>query len=143
MTKYEIDELLTLQFAGVPEIPAPVGKNTPVWIDAIAKVITVTGRESLAIVRQREYGKPPVIRKTFNDDGVAKVVSLHPYKFLDGGFVPKMEDAAATKRYIAAAYGVPLEKVTGLKKDELKALFYTHCIKMQLENEKNQTDPNE
>lgn len=140
MTAYERDELEALQYAGVPEIPAKVGKDTPVWIDAIAKIVTVTGRDSLAIVRQKEYGKEPVIRKVFNTDGVAKVVSVHPYKFLDGNFVPKLEDAAATKRYIASAYGVPVEKVDGRKKDELKALFYTHCIKAQLEYEKNQTN---
>lgn len=137
MTRTEKEEFYALQCAGVPEMPAPADENTPVWIKAIAKVLTRSCRESYVIVAM-DYGRKPVVVKSFNDDGVVKILSVHPYKFLDNRFVPKLESAAATKRYIAQAYGVPEESVKKLKKEELLRLFYSHCIKTQLAAERNQ-----
>lgn len=139
MTKSEFEELEVLRYAGVPEIPEAVTDKDPVWIDAIAKVMTVTGRVSYAIVRCIEYGKAPAIRKMLNDEGIARIISIHPYKFLDASFVPKFQNAAETKKFIANVYGVPWEQVLKLKKEELMRLLYTHCIKAQLEYEKNQS----
>lgn len=139
MTKYDLEELAVLKYAELPEIPAAAGEKTPVWIDAVAKIKTMTGRDSFAVVRQVEYGKSPKVRKAFNDEGIGRIVSVHPYKFLDGNFVPSLENAAATKRYIAQVYGVDPERVSKLKKEELSRLFYTHCIKAQLEYEKEQS----
>ncbi|MBR3467085.1 MAG: hypothetical protein IKH15_07710 [Bacteroidales bacterium] len=139
MTKLELEELEVLRYANVPEIPAAADEHTPVWIYAIAKILTTNAQESYAIVRMN-YGRVPTVVKTFNDKGIGKIVSVHPYKFLDSNFVPKLENAAATKKYIAAAYGVSEEEVKKLKKEELLRLFYSHCIKSQLTYEKKQSD---
>lgn len=135
MTRLELEELSALQYAGVPELPEEADEKTPVWIDAIARILTANAQEGFAIVRMN-YGRTPSIMKTFNDGGIARIVSVHPYKFLDANFVPKLSNTTATKQYIAQAYGVPMEKVAHLKKDELLRLFYSHCIKSQLAYEK-------
>lgn len=137
MTKTEREELLALEWAGMPEVPQEATDGTPVWIYAIARVLTYTSRESWAIVRM-DYGRTPAVVKTFSDGGVARILSIHPYKFLDDRFVPKMENAAATKNFIAAAYGVPPDSVARLKKPDLLRLFYMHCIKDQLAYEEKQ-----
>ena len=136
MTKTEQEEFAALKWAGVPEIPAVEDKKTPVWIYAIAKVTTTSNRQSYAIVRQ-DYGRKPNMILSFTDEGILRVDSVHPYKFLDANFVPKLENAAATKGFVAKAYGVPLENIMRLKKHEILRLFYMHCIKTQLESEKN------
>lgn len=138
MNATERDEFDALQWARVPEIPEEVGEGTPVWIYAIAKVTTNLLRRSYAIVRM-DYGRTPVIVKSFTDEGIARIDSVHPYKFLDARFVPKLDSVAATKQYIATAYGVSADDVKGLKKPELLRLFYTHCIKTQLAFEKEQS----
>lgn len=139
MTRTEKDEFYALGWAGIPELPAEADEKTPVWIYAVARITTRTCRDSYAIVRMN-YGRTPEIIKAFNDEGVAGIVSVHPYKFLDSRFVPKMESAAETKRYIANVYGVPEESVKKLKKEEQLRLFYTHCIKTQLAYEKEQSN---
>ena len=139
MTRTEIDELDALRFAGVPEMPAKADENTPVWIYAIARVTTITMQQSYAIVRMN-YGKAPVIVRSFTVDGIATIDSVHPYKFLDAAFVPQLDSAAATKQYVASAYGVGIEEVKKLKKPELLRLFYMHCIKAQLAAEKEQSN---
>ena len=137
MTQTERDEFDALQWAGVPEVPAEADKDTPVWIYAIAKVTTLSCRESYAIVKMN-YGREPVVVKSFCSDGIGRVDSIHPYKFLDGRFVPKFDSASAMKSYIASSYGVTMESVAKLKKPELLRLFYIHCMKTQLEAEKQQ-----
>jgi len=139
MTRTEQDEFYALEWAGVPEVPAEANEETPVWIYAIARILTRHCRDSYAIVRMN-YGRPPEIIKAFNDEGVARIESIHPYKFLESRFVPKLETAAATKQFIANAYNVPVESVKKLKKDELLRLFYSHCIKAQLTFEKEHTN---
>ena len=139
MTRTERDEFEALSFAGVPELPAAADDSTPVWIFAIARILTRSCRESYAIVRMN-YGRQPEVVNAFNDEGVARIESVHPYRFLDARFVPKMETAADTKRFIAHAYGVPEESVKKLKKEELLRLFYMHCIKSQLTYEKEQSN---
>ena len=124
-------------FAGVPELPAEADENTPVWIYAIAKCVTHALRESYVIVKVN-FGKSPVITQAFNTDGVAKITSIHPYKFLEAHFVPKFTRAAETNQYIAEAYGVPLASVQKRKKEERLRLFYSHCVKKLLEYEKEQ-----
>lgn len=139
MTKTEMDELDALRFAGVPEVPAQADENTPVWIYAIARVTTTTMRQSYAIVRMN-YGRDPVIVRSFTVEGIAAIDSVHPYKFLDAAFVPKLDNAAATKQYVASAYGVDVDEVKKLKKPEILRLFYMHCIKVQLEAENRKTN---
>lgn len=134
MSKTDMEEVYALQYAGVPELPKAADKSTPVWIYAIAKVLLYTMRESYVIVAQ-DYGRVPRVIRTFCDAGIAKTLSVHPYKFLDKRFIPNLEDAAATKKYIAGAYGVSLAQVNALKKDELQRLLYSHLIKIQLEAE--------
>lgn len=137
ITRTEREEFEALNWAGVPEIPAAEDKDTPVWIYAIAVVTTTANRKSYAIVRQ-DYGRRPNMIKTFTDEGIARIDSVHPYKFLDANFVPKMENAAATKAYVAGAYGVTTDEIAKLKKPEILRLFYMHCIKTQLAAEKEQ-----
>ena len=139
MIKTEKEEMLALRWAGVPEVPAPADENTPVWIYAIARVRLSNMRESYAIVAM-DYGRDPKVIKSFSEARITEIISVHPYKFLDGMFVPKLESAAATKEYIANAYGVDHSKVASLKKPELMRLLYTHCIKRQLEHENRQSE---
>lgn len=142
MTRYEKEEYEALKWAGVPEIPEAAGKDTPVWIFAIAKVTTRTMSESFAIVKMN-YGCSPFVVKSFSDEGIARIESVHPFKFIDSKYIPKFQDADAARKYIADAYGVPLEEITKLKKKDQLRLLYAHCIKQQLEDEKVKTKRNE
>lgn len=142
MTRYDKEEYEALKWAGVPEIPEAAGKDTPVWIFAIAKVTTKTMSESIAIVKMN-YGRDPIVVKSFSDVGIARIDSVHPYKFLDSGYIPKFPDADSARKYIADAYCVPLEEIAKLKKKDQLRLLYAHCIKQQLEDEKVKTKRNE
>lgn len=142
MNKTQQDETQALMYAGLPEMPAEADATTPVWINAIAKCLSHNLRETYAIVKMN-YGKSPIIVRSFNTDGIAKVVSVHPYKFLDAKFVPKFSRAADTNQYIANVYGVSVSSVSKLKKEERLRLFYTHCIKQQEAYEKEQSQKTE
>ena len=142
MTRHEREEFEALQWAGVPEIPEAAGKDTPAWIYAVAKVTTRLMDESFAIVKMN-YGGEPIVVKSFSDVGIARIDSVHPYKFLDAKYLPQLRNAGETKKYIADAYGVQLADVEKLKKKELLRLLYAHCIKQQLEDEKAKTYNNE
>ncbi|MBO7684842.1 MAG: hypothetical protein J6Y20_04745 [Lachnospiraceae bacterium] len=135
MTRHEREEYEALKWAGVPEVPEAAGKDTPTWIYAIAKVTTRLMGESFAIVKMN-YGRDPIVVKSFSDVGIARIDSVHPYKFLDAKYLPQLRNADETKKYIADSYCVPLEDVAKLKKKELLRLLYAHCIKQQLEDEK-------
>lgn len=140
MTHTQNEELQAIMYAQVPEIPAAEDKNTPIWIFAIAKCLTYSCRETFAIVRMN-YGKPPYIVRAFNTDGVAKILSVHPYKFLDNRFVPKLETKEAVIEFLAKAYDKDPNYIKSLKKADRMKLFYDCCIQTQLANEKEQTTP--
>ena len=139
MTRMEIAELDALRYAGVPEMPAEADEHTPVWIYAIARVTTNILTESYAIVKM-DYGRSPIVIRSFTDEGIVRIDSVHPFKFLDARFVPSLESAVATKQYVAQAYGVSVDEVKKLKKPDILRLFYMHCIKTQLKCEEEQSN---
>lgn len=130
----EESEFEALKYAQVPQVPEKATEDTPVWIYAIAKVLTYTLSEAYIIVKN-SYGGDPEIIKTFCPGGVARVLSVHPYKFLDTSYVPKLSGEADTRAFLAKIYGVDRSEVNKLKKAALLKLLYCWCMKKQLEDE--------
>lgn len=136
MTKTEELELEAIRFACVPELPEPAGPDTPVWIYAIAKVRMTNLSVGYAIVRN-EYNGTPHVEKIFGSAAIARIESVHPYKFLDRKYIPTFGSDKEAKAFLEDVYGLEKGELAKRKKDELTALLYNYCAKRQLFDEKN------
>lgn len=134
MTQIEEFELEALRYAGLPEMPEEAGPDTPVWIYAVAKLVMTTLSKGYAIVRN-EYNGAPHMMKVFGTGAIARIESIHPYKFLDKKYVPTFKTEKQTKDFLAEVYGVERSSLNGLKKDTIAAMLYVYCMKKQLADE--------
>lgn len=142
MTKTEIRELDALKYASLPQLPEPLGQDTPIWIRAIGKVRMNNLSVGYAIVRNT-FTDTPRTEKIFGDGSIASIVSIHPYEFLDAKYLPNISGEKEARAFVARAYGLRREQVRALTKENVRALIYNYCAKRQLAKEDVTTKNNE
>lgn len=131
MTKRELLEYEALTFAHVPQMPPEEDKDTPVWVHALAKIKTYDLEDTFAVLRNG-CGENHKVVKVFGTGGIGKIVSVHPYEFLDGRLLPDMDDTRRMQEYVMKTYGVPEKKVRPLKEEQLRRLIYNAAINDQV-----------
>lgn len=137
--KQKEQEFEVLSYAGIPSIPESLNDEMPVWVKAVAKVRNRNGGISYAIV-SHVYGGNPKYIKTFDSSGIAKLISIHPYEFLNSGAIPEFPNITKLRAFLAKAYHVPIPKVAKLDQDNLKKLLINYCIEKQLEKSRQEAE---
>lgn len=135
MTHLQEIEFEAIQYAQVPSVPAEVKDGGAIWIFAIAKVLTVRGVESYVIVRNNMTDSPSVL-KAFDTYGIAKFLSIHPYKFLDEKYIQTFKTLAEARKYISSAYKISPEAANKISKEDALRIIISHSIDEQLRVEK-------
>lgn len=131
MTKEEKLLFEVLDYVQLSEIPESTETVKDVWIYAIMKVRDHANAENYAIARAID-GKKFSYIKTFGTNGIAEVLSIHPYKFLDMSYAAGIKSEADMRRFVSEVYGVAREEVDKISKEDLLRLFFAYGIKRQL-----------
>lgn len=128
--------MTVLELTGLPAIPEPLARGEKrVWVRAVARVLKCNNNEGFALLRNVYDGVPRII-KSFDDHGVAKILDIRPYEWLEKRFVGKVEeilsDPRQTKAFVAAAYGIPEERLRTTSTAKARSLVYNYCIEEQI-----------
>lgn len=131
MTEEQKKEFEALRSAGLGALPAEARENGPIWVKAVLKVRTFRGGISYALAVGTD-GRGYKITRTFDSDGIAKVLSVHPYEHLDRKHLSEPRSRSELVSVVSEAYGVDAEKVGALDEDELGRLLMAIAIRRQL-----------
>ena len=115
--------MTVLELTGLPAIPEPLARGEKrVWVRAVARVLKCNNNEGFAL--------------SFDDHGVAKILDIRPYEWLENRFAGKVEeilsDPRQTKAFVAAAYGIPEERLRTTSTAKARSLVYNYCIEEQI-----------
>ena len=133
--------LQVLEYTGQPCLPDEVDDNiTPVWIYAIAKVMMTNLATGYAVVRNH-FTDTPTIEKIFGNASVARVVSIHPYKFLDSKYVPEIKTTKEANAFIEKVYG--LDATPNYKIKQATSIILDYAAACQLKGEKQKQNSND
>lgn len=135
MNNLEKIEFEALRYAGVPELPEERGVNDGLWTKAIAVVTNHLGAKSYAIVRANAKGSPSVI-KVFDQGGIARIDSVHPYEFITSNLPVGVRTEAELRPFLAREYGVSEEEMNAVPKDKFLELYRKWELKASLDREK-------
>lgn len=135
MNNIEKIEFEALRYAGVPELPEERGMNDGLWTKAIAVTRTHIGAKSYAIVRANAKGAPSVI-KVFDQGGIARIESVHPYEFLVSNLPVGIVTEAQLRSFLAKEYQVTEEEMNAVSKEKFLELYRKWELKASLDREK-------
>ena len=107
-----------LEYTELPRIPDEYNEDGPIWVKAIALVLTRTNSHSYAIVHN-DAGATPTVVKTFDASGVSKVLGIYPYEYLPEGAIPAFKNVQEARTFVTKAYGADPETVKGMSKAQL------------------------
>ena len=123
-----------LEYAEIPSLPKEHSGGA-IWVKAVAKITTMVGSQSYAIVIN-DGGETPRVVKVFDTLGISSIDHIHPYQYLDNSALEALKKADDVKSLIVRAYGLSPFEVEKLSKKELTKLFIRFAVRKQLKEEK-------
>lgn len=135
------DELIVsiLDITKQPCIPEPIGKKeSRIWVRAISRVRKCNNAEGFALVRNVQGGTPRIV-KVFDDMGVAEILDIRPYEWLEDKYLNKLNEVSSDKgllrEFLTAAYGIPGERLKTTSLDRATNLACNYFIDKQIKGE--------
>lgn len=135
------DELImnVLDITKQPSVPEPIGKKeTRVWVRAISRIRKCNNAEGFALVRNVHGGTPRIV-KVFDDMGVAEILDVRPYEWLEDSYVEKItelsSDKALLREFLTAAYGIPADRLKSTSLEKATNLACNYYIDRQIKEE--------
>lgn len=138
MTQEQKKEFDVLRATGLASMPEEAKPNGPIWVRAILKVKTFRGGTSYALATGEDGTDYRIIR-TFDSDGIAAVVSIHPYERLNRKYLPAQGSRHELINFISDTYGVDREKVESLTGEDLRKLIIASAIRRQLAEDQRES----
>lgn len=131
MTQEQKKEFDVLREAGLASMPEKERPGGPIWVKAVLKVRTYRGGTSYALATGTDGSGYRIVR-TFDADGIASVISVHPYENLNRKYLPEPRNRHELVNYISDAYGVETERVESLAEEELRRLLVASAVRRQI-----------
>lgn len=124
-----------LKRAHVTELPDGIDPNK-VWAKAIVKVERKTGQcdYTLAIHDFFSDGEVRIVKEMGDVGAFNKVLSIHPYMYLNEGWMPNVKTRQDIIRFVLSQSDFKESYLEGLSKEELKKYFMQECINVTVKN---------
>lgn len=105
--------------------------GTDIWIEAIALVSKVNGRQGYALVKRDKNGEPQIKKSFGTPCMITKIEKIYPFYFLDTEFIPTFKNKAEKIRYIINLSDISQADIDAMTETEIKNILIDICIKQQ------------
>lgn len=124
-----------LKRAHVTELPDGIDPNK-VWAKAIVKVERKTGQCDYALATHDFFsdGEVRIVKEMGDVGAFNKVLSIHPYMYLNEGWMPNVKTRQDIIRFVLSQSDFKESYLEGLSKEELKKYFMQECINVTVKN---------